>query len=497
MINHSLHEHTSCDRKPIIHENLSENKSKLRKFDNFSNWSKSDYNYKTGFNIEDYSRKNYFYNSDLALKGTLYNLPGRKSDYLPDYFVRSAALQYYPPHKRHSSSQKMRGKKGRGTRKSGSKHENTVPGPFPYNWPWSRWGGDEKYNLGPEFTSAIIGHFGHTHILTLHNKINAIRANKNANVLSQTKVLDHLLYASSQIFRRFAGLIDLKAAPIRFDPAKPSGQLKMMMEMMIIGEGTRDKECKCPTCKTTESKCLSGLTCCCATGILDTNMIITRFREMAEGLALDEKCKKDLMYYVNYLNKFMTDMLLLNDKEKSIHLLAWYQLLSMHQKDMFEAYVLYRKYYENPTEENKAKLNASVLMGVNGGRQLGCFFGVIYVIIAFLDTLLQHHAEARGVKNVDTAIPPEYRKDRLDIICYIQGRQWMEHTTMFDDYCKAAARDDDETMYIVEVQMLESCTVVGISVGEIFRAFDKLIRKLNFYDNFDKIYMNMMKKRGQ
>jgi hypothetical protein len=43
--------------------------------------------------------------------------------------------------------------------------------------------------------------------------------------------------------------------------------------------------------------------------------------------------------------------------------------------------------------------------------------------------------------------------------------------------------------------MLESCTVVGITVGEIFRAFDKLVRKLNLYEVFDEIAFSMNKNK--
>jgi hypothetical protein len=225
-------------------------------------------------------------------------------------------------------------------------------------------------------------------------------------------------------------------------------------------------------------------------------MIIQKLTDLAENLALNDKNKKELMEYVENLNKFLNHLLLLNDKNKAIHLMAWYQLLNMHQKDMFEGYILYKNYYEHPTEENKEKLNASVLMAINGGRQLGAFFGTFYGIIAFIDLLIQQYKESKNNNHeIDTAIDKEYRKERVDFIYYSETRWWMEHVTMFDDYAKALARNDDENVFVISVNMLESCTVVGITVGEIFRAFDKLVRKLNLYEVFDEIAFSMNKNK--
>lgn len=489
------HHNTPCHDKKILKENDSLNENKLKKFSKYKNWKISDYDYNTSFKINNFANKNYFYNSDLAKKGTLYNYPNRKSDYLPKYFVRKGDTKYNLVSKK-SLSRKLRNGKSNESRKVSNKEEGSVPGPFPYTWPWKQWGGDKKYNLGDHFTDAIIGHFGHTHIMTLHSKMNALRANPNANVYAQNKMLAHLLYASSQIFRKFAGLIDNNANEIKYDPSTPSGQLKMMMEMMIIGKNTNIKDCKCPTCEKTDRRCLSGITCCCNSGIIDTNMIIEKLTDLAENLALNDKNKKELMEYVEKLNKFLNHLLLLNDKNKAIHLMAWYQLLNMHQKDMFEAYILYKNYYEHPTEENKEKLNASVLMAINGGRQLGAFFGTFYGIIAFIDLLIQQYKESKNNNHeIDTAIDKEYRKERVDFIYYSETRWWMEHVTMFDDYAKALARNDDENVFVISVNMLESCTVVGITVGEIFRAFDKLVRKLNLYEVFDEIAFSMNKNK--
>ena len=135
-------------------------------------------------------------------------------------------------------------------------------------------------------------------------------------------------------------------------------------------------------------------------------------------------------------------------------------------------------------------------MAINGGRQLGAFFGTFYGIIAFIDLLIQQYKESKNNNHeIDTAIDKEYRKERVDFIYYSETRWWMEHVTMFDDYAKALARNDDENVFVISVNMLESCTVVGITVGEIFRAFDKLVRKLNLYEVFDEIAFSMNKNK--
>ena len=47
----------------------------------------------------------------------------------------------------------------------------TVPGPYPYEDFIDKWALDNKYNVGSKNYSGIILHFGHTHIMSLHNKI--------------------------------------------------------------------------------------------------------------------------------------------------------------------------------------------------------------------------------------------------------------------------------------------------------------------------------------
>lgn len=259
--------------------------------------------------------------------------------------------------------------------------EYNVPGPYPYEDGIDKWALDNKYNVGSKNYSGIILHFGHTHIMSLHNKIQAIRANSRADVESQTKVLDHLLYASTRIFLKFAGLIDEKNKPLEIDPIKPSRQLKMLFKMMITGYGTKavGDVCGEPSCDCSPSKW---------SGVMDPMGMLNTLRQFVNNFIPNST---QAPVYCNTLEKFLKTTLKL-DTSEPITFMSWYQLLDMHQKDMFESYIAYKTYYINKSQSNKNLLDNQNKMSMHGGAQLGAFFGFFYTGLIILDTILDERS---------------------------------------------------------------------------------------------------------
>jgi hypothetical protein len=52
---------------------------------------------------------------------------------------------------------------------------------------------------------------------------------------------------------------------------------------------------------------------------------------------------------------------------------------------------------------------------------------------------------------------------------------------MFEDFNKACAVQDHRKMYEARITMLESCSNIAGYLGEVFRAFDDLIRRREIY----------------
>jgi hypothetical protein len=262
-----------------------------------------------------------------------------------------------------------------------NKSNDTVPGPYPYGDGIDKWALDNKYNVGSKNYSGIILHFGHTHIMSLHNKIQAIRANSRADVESQTKVLDHLLYASTRIFLKFAGLIDEKNKPLEIDPIEPSGQLKILFKMMITGYGTKavGDVCGEPSCDCSPSKW---------SGVMDPMGMLNTLRQFVNNFIPNST---QAPIYCNTLEKFLKTTLKL-DTSDPITFMSWYQLLDMHQKDMFESYIAYKTYYRNKSQSNKNLLDKQNKMSMHGGAQLGAFFGFFYTGLIILDTILDERS---------------------------------------------------------------------------------------------------------
>jgi hypothetical protein len=335
-----------------------------------------------------------------------------------------------------------------------------APGDNSGQWGYSQWGGDNTLDFGKHFYSGIIGHFGHTHILTIQSKVQAIRANSNADVTSQDLMLEHLLVASTEIFARFALLIDYTNASIAIPHTGSNLESDIAQACTVYIYGT-------PFVGNVNSP-----------GTLDTTVFINTMNFWATDPAYGNGDPTLLSYVQGVTDAW--DYLLFQSVPgvDPIPLLAWYQLLDMHQRDMFTTYGTYREYYADPVNAaKKAELNDKVLMDLNGGRQLAAFFVGFYYIVVFWDRLATVLGNA-----TPTAIPNV--TDRVSFVKWNMARFWNEHVSMFNDYSKAAARNDNDTLFKVALNMLESCSSLGIGVGEIFRAFDDLNRNRNAYSTW-------------
>lgn len=442
----------------------------------FVDYVPADYNEVQGFRPSpetfNFANKNYFYNSTLATNtsSSLYNVgvtnvAGRDASTIVPWTTLFPPF-YYPRPAQLSVDQ-----------------GGQVPGPFPYGpvvaadqyppssgavppplapadnsgqWGWSQWGGDTVLDFGPHLYSVIITHFGHGHILTLHNKIQAIRANTNANVTYQDMVLQHFLAGSTLIFARFALLINYTdCSPIAHTGSNLAADIAQSFTLLIYGT---------PVVGDVDGP-----------GIVDVDFFLSTMNFWAtdpaygNGDATLTGLVTQLQTQWNYLlRRGLAGV-------TPIDLMAWYQLLGMHQKDMYDQYVAYRFYYSDPTSVMAQQhVNHTVLHGTNGGNQLAAFFVGFYTVVNFIDRLVTVLGNG-----TPTAIPNATQ--RMQYCIWNQTRYWKEHVTMFNDYGKAAARQDDTKLFDITMQMLESCSSVGVVTGEIFRAFDQLVRSRDMW----------------
>lgn len=421
----------------------------------------------------DVTKKGFMYDSDLALNGDVYKIPISSAYPINPYYVRNLRTDFSDP--------------GSG-----------VPGPYEYSKDFSHWGGDDKFQIGTQFYGILLAHFGHTHILALHSKIASKRRDFLTSTKSQDMILEHLAAGSVQIFSKYASLVDLKGNKIDYtlpgvhpDVAKLMG----MMDMLISGAGTTD-------------------------AIINTDRVISAFKGFINNLADQMGVSvpppsigspksggnplQGLVNEVETLDKFLRDVLRMDAPlADTIPFMAWGPLMEMHQIGMYKSYEYYRAVYNcNKNRKEYAGLvsrsNMHTRHMYDGGRQLAAFFGLFYSATSFLDQFLtfvegglsQAPELPPGITvPTDSAIPDgKIRVKRVKYIHDTMKRYWMEHVTMFEDYDKASAFDIcdevEKKLYEIELSMLESCGTLACSLGEVFRAFDTLIRHRQLYEKF-------------
>ena len=395
-----------------------------------SQWTTADWNNQQRFTIGNPTDKGYIYNSALALPGAANKIFG------PHYVAHNDGIEF-------EANQSGAGP--------------GVPGPFDYALPYSSWGGDEVL-VGKQNYGQILGHFGHTHIMAIQAKIEILRRDPNATASVQDKLLKHLLNGSTQIFAWYAQLVDDSGKFVDLSQEHPLvAQLKGMMGMMIFGLNTPNNN-----------------------GHVDIHQLALGMQSFVDQYAVGPGHAAVLSAELSRLQTFLGDVLKLGTPHAK-PLLSWKQLMDMHQEGSEKTYSSYRYVYQtNPSVPNyqtkKAEANAYIQHHQDMGYQMAAFFGAFYSLTNFLDKLYIPH-----IPGDEYAIPIAIVDTNIDWILATQKRYWYEHTIMFSDYNKAAALNDEDTMYKISVWFLESCAFIASSVGEIFYRFDRLVRGRKIY----------------
>lgn len=396
-------------------------------------WTASDWNPVNEFTIDDPVNKGYIYNSVLALPG------GPNKIFGSDYEEHIDLEEYV----------------------SGT--SPGVPGPFPYSLPYSGWGGDES-RLGKQFYGQILGHFGHTHILQVQQKVRALYLDPCTDTTAEDKMLIHLLNASTQIFNWYAQLVDNDGNFVDLSQEHPLvGQLKGLMGVMINGWNTPGNN-----------------------GEIDINMLATAMSDFANTYNQGPAHLAVLNAELGRLQSTLVDLLDL-DTSNPIPLLSWNVLMRVHQDDSVNSFFKYRNAYTVNTHRSAypylfAGANHHILNSMRMGRQLAAFFSAFYSLTNFLDKFY-----IPQLPGDEYAIPEADSQAKVDYIIAFQKRYWYEHTVIFQDWHKAHVLKDQETMYKIDVWFLESCANIATSVGEIFADFDKLVRHRGVYQAIAQI----------
>lgn len=336
-----------------------------------------------------------------------------------------------------------------------------LPGPFDYKDDYTKWGGDEVNEFGKSRYSGILADFGHSHILAIHIQNEVMRANPNADRTNIDLSLERMAGGSSFIFGRFGGIIDYDGNFMNYavdDAAYPMVvQLKDMMKMFIFGNGdTYDQ----PGSK------------------LNLMALDAAMRGMANAFTTGDQNIR-LMGIVDRLGASLYQQLQLGSSSP-IPLVAWDPLMKKHQGHTSGGYAIYSELYGPNNNNLTARIMAADMMyrdGIIMGRQMGAFFTAFYGFTDFLDKFMLPPM----TWPVDYAIPLVHHVARTQRVYSDQQRYWIEHTTMFEDYNKASARGDHQEIYRIRFTMLESCANIATTIGEIFRAFDTVIRSRNIY----------------
>jgi hypothetical protein len=385
-------------------------------------WNPTDYNKINEFPCEtSFVDKGFFYNSKLAIDGDLYKTSHQSEDYPPPY-------------------------KESNTRVCFNTENSGIPGPYPFGWDWERWGGDEKYNIGPHFYAGILfNNCGPLNIATIQAKIAARKRCPTTQTKSQDLTLEHVINGSVEIFKRFTQLVDADGNNLEYDSTIPSGALKSLFGKLITGRGV--------------SKC-----------VIDINEIIGTLQLFKDTFASSSDNLKSI---IDQLSEFLTDTL---KEDIKIELLPWAKIIKEHQIGLYESFELYKLYYSLEQSDNdyykvKDKTNHHIGKMIDGGRQFAALLGIFYSVVSFFDVFLSELGDIS-----DPAIPDIYRNTRVKYIHQQLSRYFYEHVTLSDDYLKASAMNREDDMYKSNIGLSESNAFLAIQFGEIFRGMDKLIR---------------------
>lgn len=390
-------------------------------------WLESDYNYNTGVSpFANFAVKSTSYNSPMALQGTAYRTEPWLPDYQPRYYYHKASTTYPPG--------------------------VPVPSGFDFGRGPSYWFDDTKYEMGQQYYSTIIGGFGHTHILAVQASIRVKMANPDADVSDWHKQMESMKYGSTDIFRKFAQLVDSCSNPIAYDVNTPAGKLKQMMAMLISGPDP-----------------------------IDINALAKQFKDFLSFYfpAGNAELNGYIEQMVAYANKCLYN--------GEIDFTSWFVTMSIHQDYTHMGYDMYTEYYNSKNKEEAAKkLNKHCRGFLNTGERMAAFFGVFMFAVVILD---------RAMTLLGSPTPPAIPTEKVnDILNYVLSNQlaaWRQHIWGFLDYDMVAANKNYpcqmKELFEIQTTMLETCNPLACFVGKIMSSFDRLVQGRNLYVSLNSI----------
>lgn len=341
-----------------------------------------------------------------------------------------------------------------------------VPGPYRYDEPIEKWGGDTLLGVGIYRYPLIFADFGHTHILAIHARNLVLMQNPWADTTNLDLTLLRMAGGSSFIFAKFALLVDSNGnfLPVTND-SPPVQQIKGLMKMFIFGSGAEYGQ---------------------PGSILDLNALGGFFNNAINFYGQNAAHKQLLGEIVQRLQNTLMEQLDL-DTADPIPLVAWDPLMKAHQMHTMHSYETYRDAYfpvsEKKMDAKTMHANDMYRQGHRFGKQMGAFFSAFYGFIDFMDKLLM----VQPLSGDHYTIGLDVHVQRTGFINYASRRYWVEHVLMFEDFNKACAVQDHHKMYEARMTMLESCSNIALYLGEVFRAFDDLIRRREIYDKISNM----------
>jgi hypothetical protein len=394
--------------------------------DMLSEWMPSDYNRGTQYpNATSFADKAFFYNSRLALEGEIFKPESQLSDYPPIYHEGNYNARF-------------------------NKTDPTIPGPYPFEWPWSQWGGDAKYGIGQTMYSGIAMHWGHMHMMTLCTKINILLRNKCSPTKSQDKTLDSILNGSTIQILYFTGITDDNGNVIPHETTSPKDQLIGLFNMLITGKGTA------------------------CDGNIDINKIITNFQSLKDGFASQST---DAQQIIDDLSTHLNEVLRRNMRACHVQYVSWDFWVKSYRTAVEKTFESYRKLYQTNCRDSeycriKDQTNKQVTLLLDHANQVAAILSVLYTGVALLDIIFDVLQ-----KQSNPSIPPSNRLDRVKYINNNIFRFWKQNLHFFDDYCKSAALCREDDMFRSMLSLSESYAMCSLIISEILRAADDWVRQ--------------------
>jgi hypothetical protein len=372
-------------------------------------WNSSDYSQSDGFPVgTDYLRPNLMFNSPLALSGPLFKPTGDIS-----YKKYTPSSLTVPP----------------------------ITGPYPYNKGWEAWGGDDKYLIGDTHYGNFICSFGTIGVMSTQSYYESGGQNKIAKAK-----LNRIMKNSHLNFSWFAGLVDGNGKEIAFDPKRPSGVLKSMIKMLIMGDEP-----------------------------IDLKKLFAQLDRFIVNIE-DQSIIDELKYYTTSLRQYLDKVLL-----KRIEVIPWQEMINSRRKGMLYMYQWFEIYRENPAK-HKHKINEYIQDFIDTANQMAAFFGILIHVSFMLDCLLDSMGHSGPV------IPSAERAGVLENIINQLPSLFMINTILYRDladlYTRPNVDDNVETILQIEITQLDHCDTLSELLGLTLAIFHALVQGRKLYDAF-------------